>query len=88
MAIVSEREYAEPFDRSSMKAFDPSRLKNLKDKSKDELYGWIERQSPGTRQYTAAMAELARRKQRDDRIRLIVGILIVLLLLFAAWMKS
>jgi hypothetical protein len=34
------------------------------------------------------MAELARRKQRDDRIRLIVGISIVVLLLLAAWMKS
>lgn len=71
-----------------MRDFDPLLLKHLKDKSKDELYGWLERPSPGTRQYTAAMAELARRKQRDDRIRLIVGISIVVLLLLAAWMKS
>jgi hypothetical protein len=68
--------------------FDLRRLKNLKDKSKDELYGWTEREHPGTPQYTEAMRELARRKKRDDRIRLAVGVTILLLLLVAAWIRG
>jgi hypothetical protein len=68
-------------------SFDLSRLKNLNKKSKDELYGWTERENPGTKQHTAAMTELARRKKRDDQIRLIIGISIAALLLVAAWIS-
>lgn len=68
-------------------SFDLSRLKNLHEESKDELYGWTEREDPGTRQHTAAMTELARRKKRDDQIRVVLGILIAALLLVAAWIS-
>jgi hypothetical protein len=68
-------------------SFDFSRLKNLNNKSKDELYGWTERENPGTRQYTAAMTELARRKKRDNQIRLVIGFSIAALLLVAAWIS-
>jgi hypothetical protein len=46
--------------------FDLSRLTDIKNKTKDELYGWTEREHPGTHQHTAAMRELARRKKRDN----------------------
>jgi hypothetical protein len=64
--------------------FDLIRLENIKDKTKDELYGWTEREHPGTPQYSAAMRELSRRKKRDDRVRVAVGVTILVLLLVAA----
>ena len=60
----------------------------MKDKSKDELYGWTEREFPGTEQHTAAMVELERRKKRDNRIRVVVGISVVVLLLLVAWIRG
>ena len=63
-------------------------LNDLKEKSKDELYGWTERQFPGTEEHNAAMVELERRKKRDNRIRVAVGISIVTLMLFVAWVKG
>ena len=60
----------------------------MKDKSKDELYGWTEREFPGTKQYTAAMLELDRRKKRDNRIRLLVGLSIALLVALALWIRN
>jgi hypothetical protein len=69
-------------------SFNLSRLKNLKGKTKDELYGWTEREFPGTEQHMAAMRELERRKKRDNRIRLLVGISIAVLLLLVAWIRS
>ena len=47
--------------------FDLSRLTDIKTKTNDELYGWTEREHPGTPQHTNAMHELARRKKRDNK---------------------
>jgi hypothetical protein len=65
--------------------FDPSRLTDITTKTKDELYGWTEREHPGTPQHTAAMRELARRTKRDNTIRVLLGACILLLLVVMAW---
>ena len=65
--------------------FDLSRLINIKIKTKDELYGWTEREHPGTPQHTAAMRELKRRDKRDNTIRIVLGASILVLLLVMAW---
>ena len=65
-----------------------SQLNDLKGKSTDELYGWTERQFPGTEEPNAAMVELERRKKRDNRIRVAVAISVVTLMLLVAWVKG
>ena len=64
-----------------------SRGTDIKTKTKDELYGWTEREHPGTPQHTAAMRELARRKKRDNTIRIILGLCILVLLLIIVWAR-
>jgi hypothetical protein len=63
-------------------------LKNLEKRTKDELYGWTEREFPGTKQYTAALIELERRKKRDNWVRVVVGITIAGLLILLAWIRG
>lgn len=65
--------------------FDLSRLINIKIKTKDELYGWTEREHHGTPQHRAATHELRRREKRDNTIRIILGACILVLLLVTAW---
>jgi hypothetical protein len=60
---------------------------DIKTKTKDELYSWTEREHPGTPQHTAAMRELSRRKKRDNTIRVILGVCIVMVLLAIAWAR-
>jgi hypothetical protein len=60
---------------------------DLKTKTKDELYGWTEREYPGTPQHTAAMRELVLGKKRDNTIRVILGICIVMVLFAIAWAR-
>jgi hypothetical protein len=69
-------------------SFDLSRLTDIKTKTKDELYGWTEREHPGTPQYSAAMRELARRGKRDNKIRVILLVCILGLLLVIAWARQ
>jgi hypothetical protein len=66
-------------------SFDLSRLTDIKTKTKDELYGWTEREHPGTPQHTAAVRELRRREKRDNKIRVILGACILVVLLVMAW---
>ncbi len=72
----------------SFMSFDLSRLTDIKARTKDELYGWTEREHPGTPQHTAAMRELRRRVKRDNTIRVILGACILVLLLVIIWARQ
>ena len=64
--------------------FNPSRLENVRQETKEELLNWQAHYKPGSPQHIAATVELGRRSDRMNLVKFWGLIVTVLLMILAA----